>query len=96
MDDSIEYVAIIGCLDALIAALRLNPLATSEELANAGIIALLSDDEANDVDSVAQRVCLSIRGNPEKFQSLLDIMSQSDWFREVGVSISSQYGKPSL
>ena len=81
MADTLEYKTVLSCFDKLVTALKLDPLAVSNELVAEGLIP--PADGSVDAQKLAQVLLERIQLSPKRYYDVIKVFSRHEWLGDM-------------
>ena len=88
--DMAEYKTVLSCFDKLVTALKLDPLAVSNELVAEGLIPP-GDGEA-DAQKLAQLLLRRIQLSPKRYYDVIKVLSRHEWLGDIVDTLQEEHG----
>ena len=90
MAESLEYKTVLSCFDKLVTALKLDPLAVSNELVAESLIPPV--DGSVDAQKLAQLLLDKIQLSPRRYYDVVKVFSRHEWLRDVVDILQEEHG----
>ena len=81
MAESLEYKTVVSCFDKLVTALKLDPLAVSNELVAEGLIPPV--DGSVDAQKLAQLLLERIRLSSKRYYDVIKVCCRHEWLGDI-------------
>ena len=90
MAESLEYKTVLSCFDKLVTALKLDPLAVSNELVAEGLIPPASG--AVDAQKLAQLLLERVKLSPRRYYDVIKVFSRHEWLGDIVDILQKEHG----
>ena len=90
MAESLEYKTVLWCFDKLVTALKLDPLAVSNELVSEGLIPPV--DGTVKAQELAQLLRDAIKLSSKRYYDVIKVFSRHEWLGDMVEILQEKHG----
>ena len=96
MAESLEYKALLSCLDNLVTALKFDPASLSVELAAKGLVPPDLRTNSDPAQELAGCILNRVKLAPNRYYDVLEVLSRHQWLQDFVKILQAARGKIQL